>query len=237
MVGSMECPLLPDEVMSSTIQYLLIGGYAAAHAATAIRKHDAEGSIVLLTAEDHLPYERPPLSKDLLFEEDFKPEETLAKPQSFYDEQKITVRTGAWVKSIDRAAKTVALENGENLTYENLLLAPGAGVREPKFEGSDYGNVFYLRKLEDSQKIRGAINRGGPAVVIGGSYLGLEIASGCLKKGLDVTVIDSHSGPWSKFASPQLQNWRYDHSLRFRSGGHWFEAEFGAGQRERPRSR
>jgi NADPH-dependent 2,4-dienoyl-CoA reductase/sulfur reductase-like enzyme len=191
--------------MTTPISYLLIGGYAAANAAAAIRERDALGRILVLTAEGFLPYERPPLSKQLLFDDSVTPEETFAHDQSFYAEKKIEVRTKTRVIAIDRGARTVQSQNGETLSYEKLLLAPGANAKTPSFPGAEFENVYLLRDLKQAQVIRGAINRGGKAVVIGGSYLGLEVASGCLKKGLDVTVIDSHSGPWSKFASPQLQ--------------------------------
>jgi NADPH-dependent 2,4-dienoyl-CoA reductase/sulfur reductase-like enzyme len=174
--------------MTTPISYLLIGGYAAANAATAIRERDALGSILVITSEGFLPYE-----------------DTFAHEQSFYTEKKIEVRTKTRIIAIDRGARTVQLQSGETLSYEKLLLAPGANAKAPSFPGAEFENVYLLRDLKHAQEIRSAINRGGKAVVIGGAYLGLEVASGCLKKGLDVTVIDSHSGPWSKFASPQLQ--------------------------------
>lgn len=196
--------------MSTSISYLLIGGYAAAHAAAAIRERNSHSSIVLLTAEDFLPYERPPLSKQMLFDDGVGPEDTYAHDAEFYKEKKIEVRIKTRVIAIDRGAKTVQLQTGETLHYEKLLLAPGASAKAPSFPGAEFDNVYLLRKLGDSQKIREAINLGGKVVVIGGSYLGLEVASGCLKKGLDVTVIDSHEGPWSKFASPLLQKFLVD---------------------------
>jgi 3-phenylpropionate/trans-cinnamate dioxygenase ferredoxin reductase subunit len=202
----MERALLGFEnIMSDSISYVLIGGYAASHAATTIRESDSEGRIVLLTAENYLPYERPPLSKQLLAQDEHRPSETFVHPQSFYDERRIEVRTGSRVASIDRAAKTVQLDGGETLHYEKLLLATGASAKAPEFPGSDFDNVYILRNLDHSRQIHAAMKKGETAAVIGGSYLGLEAASGCLQNGVDVTVIDSHEGPWSKFASPDLQ--------------------------------
>ena len=187
------------------VSYLLIGGYAAAHAARAIRERDSEGQILLLNAEEHLPYERPPLSKDALFDASTTPTQTEVFGRDWYDANKVEVRLQTRVSKVDPTRKSVTLENGEEIEYGQLLLAPGAEAKKPEFEGADLHNIYQIRKWNDIVHLREAIDQGGKAVVIGGSYLGLEAASGCLKRGLDVTVVDSHSGPWSKFASPDLQ--------------------------------
>ncbi|MDB5243821.1 MAG: NAD(P)/FAD-dependent oxidoreductase, partial [Spirosoma sp.] len=149
--------------------------------------------------------ERPPLSKDALFDFSTSPEQTEVFPQSWYDENNVQVLLNTKVKQINRERRLVILQEGEAIEYERLLLAPGASAKKPDFEGADFSNVFSIRKWDDIAALRQAIAQGGRVVVVGGSYLGLEVASGCVKQGLDVTVVDSQAGPWSKFASPELQ--------------------------------
>ncbi len=189
----------------NSYKYLLIGGYAAAHAVRAIRARDNDGEILLINSEGHLPYERPPLSKDALFNPDTSPKQTEVFNQSWYDENRVQLLLNSKVKQINRERRLVLLEDGDPIEYQRLLLATGASAKKPEFEGADFPNVFSIRTWEDIEPLRGAIADGGKAVVVGGSYLGVEVASGCLKQGLEVTIIDSHSGPWSKFASPDLQ--------------------------------
>ncbi len=192
--------------MSSAISYVLIGGYAATHAARAIRARDATGRITLVSAEAWAPYERPPLSKEMLFENDYQPAQTRATSDSFYREHNIELRLGARATSIDRQKREVSLDDGTKLGYDKLLLAPGSGAKKPEFEGADFSNVHVIRTLDDSLGLREALRDQPKVAVVGGSYLGLEVASGALKRGAQATVIDSNGGPWSKFASDELQN-------------------------------
>ena len=188
-----------------SIPYLLIGGYAAVHAARAIRARDGAGRVMLLNAEAHAPYERPPLSKQLLFETDYAADETRAETPQFYADHKIELRLNARATKIDRAARTVTLASGEQLGYEKLLLAPGSGAKKPGFEGGDLAGVHVLRTLDDSLQLRAAFGEAERVAIVGGSYLGLEVASGARKRGVAATVIDSNGGPWSKFAADDLQ--------------------------------
>ena len=192
--------------MSSSLSYILIGGYAATHAARAIRERDTEGKVTIINAEKWAPYERPPLSKDLLYEEDYAPEQTLAEADEFYRDHKIDLRLDTRVVSIDRNKREVKLNDGSVLSYDKLLLAPGSSAKKPEFEGADFSNVHVIRTLDDSLALRAALKEAGKVAIIGGSYLGLEAASGALKRGAQPTVIGSHEGPWSKFASKDLQN-------------------------------
>ena len=196
---------LRDPIMPDTIPYLLIGGYAAAQAAFAIREREQDAQIVLLCAEKHPPYQRPPLSKQMLFEEGYQPDNILEASLEEYAAKNIELRMGAVATKIDRAERQVQLLSGEVLNYDKLLFAPGAQAKKPDMPGAALSNVYYIRTLEDGVDLRNAIAQGGKAVVIGGSYLGLEAASGCLKRGVDVTIVDSHPGPWAKFASEGLQ--------------------------------
>lgn len=189
----------------NTYKYLLIGGYAAAHAASAIRAREADATILLINAEKQIPYERPPLSKQAISDLSTTPPQTEVFNREWYNANKIQLLLDTKVIKINRDSRTVVLESGEQIGFGKLLLAPGASAKKPEFEGADFPNVFSIHSWEDIEPLRQAISQGARVVVIGGSYLGVEIASGCLKRGLDVTIIDSHAGPWSKFASPELQ--------------------------------
>ncbi len=191
--------------MSSPLIYVLIGGYAAVHAARNIRERDSRGRIVLINAEKWAPYERPPLSKDLLYDADYKTENTFAEPETFYREHNIELRLNTRAASIDREKCEIALDDGSVLGYDKLLLAPGSSAKKPDFEGGDFSNIRVIRTLDDSLTLREELGRVENVAIVGGSYLGLEVASGALKMGAKPTIIDSNEGPWSKFASPDLQ--------------------------------
>ena len=190
----------------SSTSYILIGGYAAVHAALAIRERDENGRIVLINAEKWPPYERPPLSKNLLADQENQPEKTFVKPESFYGDHKIELRLDTRATSIDREKCEVALDDGSILNYDKLLLAPGSKAKQPDFEGGDFSNVHVIRTLNDSLALRKDLGEAEKVAIVGGSYLGLEVASGALKRGAKPTVIDSNGGPWSKFASDDLQD-------------------------------
>ena len=181
--------------MSSSPTYVLIGGYAAIHAARAIRSRDKSGRIVLVNAENWLPYERPPLSKDLLFNGDYLPESTFAETEKFYREHNVELMLNTRATSIDRQAKEVTLSDESKLSYDKLLLAPGAGAKKPEFKGGEFSNIRVIRTLSDSLKLREELGEIEKVAIVGGSYLGLEVASGALKRGAKPTVIDSHGGP------------------------------------------
>ncbi len=185
--------------------YVLIGGYAATHAAHAIRQRDPIGSITLVNAETYAPYERPPLSKELLFDKDYTAEQTLTESEAFYRDHKIDLRLETRATSIDREQRVITLNDGSRLNYDKLLLAPGSSAKKPEFEGADFSNIHVIRTLDDSLSLRRALKAADKVAIIGGSYLGLEAASGALKSGATPTVIGSHGGPWSKFASEKLQ--------------------------------
>ena len=201
----LECALPLEKEMNSALTYVLIGGYAATHAASAIRKRDARGRIVLINAENWAPYERPPLSKELLYDEDYSPDETFVESQEFYREHDIELRLNTRTTSIDRNQREIALSDGSVLKYDKLLLAPGSSAKKPEFKGANFSNVHVIRTLNDSLSLRESLRDVEKVAVIGGSYLGLEVASGALKSGARPTVIDSNGGPWSKFASDELQ--------------------------------
>jgi 3-phenylpropionate/trans-cinnamate dioxygenase ferredoxin reductase subunit len=165
------------------------GGLAAATAAAAARDAGYAGELVLCCAEQHLPYERPPLSKGYLAG-DVDATTLLARPPEWYAEQDIEVRTGCRVEAIDPAAHTVTA-GGRSQRYARLLLATGSVPRHLPAADESGAPVAYLRTLEDSHLIRSALGPGARIAVVGGGFLGLEVAATARTAGADVTVIEA----------------------------------------------
>lgn len=175
--------------MAETI--LIIGaGQAGAQGAASLRQEGFAGAIVMLGDESAPPYQRPPLSKAFL---DGTLDETrlFLRPAAFYEKERIDLRPGARVAAIDRAGKAVALESGERLSYDRLLIATGAPPRRLACPGADLAGVHYLRTIADSLALRPVLAAGGPLAVVGAGYIGLEVAAVARKAGLKVTVIEA----------------------------------------------
>lgn len=176
--------------MSDMGGIVIIGaGEAGGRTALLLREKGFEGPVTLVGDEPHLPYERPPLSKEALTGEN------LPLPRSITSEEAlaasdITFLPSSRAVSIDRAAKTVRLENGTELPYGKLLLATGAAPRRlPMAEGSRH--CVYLRTHDDALAIRGRLERGGHVAIIGGGFIGLEIAASARLRGCAVTVVEA----------------------------------------------
>ena len=174
----------------SNQRYIVVGaGHAGGRAVEAMRMAGFEGEIVLVGAEPHLPYERPPLSKEVL---QARPDYTFPyiRPQEYYEEQNIELRLGVAAASIDAAGKTINLVDGESLAYDKLLLTTGGSVRKLAIPGAEAAGVHYLRTLEDSAAIEAALSDGKNVVVIGGGFIGLEVAASARQRGCNVTVLE-----------------------------------------------
>jgi anthranilate 1,2-dioxygenase ferredoxin reductase subunit len=171
------------------IRFVIIGaGPAGMRAAEMLRRGDAEADILLIGDEPHLPYDRPPLSKSFITEA-LAPEKIYLKPRIFYDEQRIGLRLGVAATAIDRAGKTVTLADGGRIPYDRLLIATGCGARRlpPALGGVP---IHYLRSLADAERLRGALVPGRRLVVIGGGFIGLEIAASARQRDVAVTVLE-----------------------------------------------
>lgn len=186
-------------------KYLLIGGgVASVQASMAIRERDKKGRMIIVGNEKWHPYDRPPLSKQMLVDEDFTPDDASSKFDNYYPDNNIELMLGRTAAELDRAAKTVALDNGQTIQYEKLLLATGSHIRALDVPGKDLPDVFYLRYVDNSLGIRAALHRTRRATVLGSSYMGMEVASGCVTRGIEVTIVDPSPHPWGKFSSPEL---------------------------------
>jgi 3-phenylpropionate/trans-cinnamate dioxygenase ferredoxin reductase subunit len=179
------------------------GGLAGAKTAEALRERGFEGRIILFAGEPHLPYERPPLSKDYLKTGD-KLEDVFVHDEDWYAAHDVEVRTASTVAGIDRDAKEVVTDSGERTAYNRLVVATGSSPRRLSIPGADLEGVFTLRTIEDSQAIRAALAPGRRIVFVGGGWIGLEVASAAREAGAEVTVLESLDLPLVRVLGPQV---------------------------------
>ncbi|WP_434106151.1 NAD(P)/FAD-dependent oxidoreductase [Paraburkholderia caffeinilytica] len=176
-------------------------GLAGFQAASALRDEGYAGRIVLIGDEVHLPYHRPPLSKGYLL--DGVDEVRLRmRPETFYADKQIHLLGGRRAVAIDRANRSLRLDDGAVLDYAHLVLAVGASNRRLTVPGSTLGNVLSLRTLGDAHAIRERLRDVRRLVVIGAGFIGLEIAAAALKSKVEVTVIDVADRPMARAVSP-----------------------------------
>jgi 3-phenylpropionate/trans-cinnamate dioxygenase ferredoxin reductase subunit len=165
------------------------GGQAGFQAAASLRQEGFGGRVTVLCDEEHLPYQRPPLSKGYLMGQVLESGVILRTP-SAYLEQSIEVRTQCRVQSIRRTEQLVELTSGEMLSYDNLVLATGASSRALLVPGSTLDGVCYMRSLDDAKSLRDRLDQSRRVVVIGGGFIGLEFAAVARKRGLEVHVLE-----------------------------------------------
>lgn len=189
----------------STIQRIVVigGGLAGAKTVEALRAQGYQGSIVLIAAEDHLPYVRPPMSKSYLAGASSF-DEALVHRADWYRENNIDVRTGRSATEIDRNARTVALDDGTAVPYDRLVLATGSAARRLPIEGADADGIHYLRTVEESDAIRRVFGPERNLVIIGGGWIGLEAAAAAREAGTTVTILERGRLPLLKVLGEQV---------------------------------
>ena len=177
--------------------------HAGSQMAESTRKSGWEGKIIVVGEEDHLPYHRPPLSKDFLAgEKDV--ESILLRPGALYEKLGVEFRLGERVVSIDRQEKQLVLSDGSTLRYDKLGLTLGARVRKVPIPGSDKKGVYYLRNVDDIERIRPHVEEGKRAVIVGGGYIGLETAASLRQLGMEVAVIEMMPRILQRVTAPEL---------------------------------
>lgn len=190
--------------MADTRTFVIVGGgLAAAKAAEALRARGFTGAITILAGEEHLPYERPPLSKAYLKTGEGL-EDAFVHDQQWYAAHDVEVRTGTVAASVDRGAHEVVTAQGERLRYDRLLLATGSSPRRLDLPGADLGGVLTLRTIEDSDTLRSLLQPGARLVFIGGGWIGLEVASAAREAGAEVTVLESLELPLVRVLGARL---------------------------------
>lgn len=168
---------------------ILGAGHAGGSAAAFLRQYGHEGPIVLVGEEPLLPYQRPPLSKAWLKGEAGE-EELQLRPPSFYAENDIAVRLGVRATRIDREARRVALEDGEALPYDALVLATGARARRLALPGGEMARTLELRTAADAEMLKASIAPGKRLAIVGGGYVGLEVAASARALRAEAVVIE-----------------------------------------------
>ena len=181
--------------MAGSPTFVIIGGgLAGAKAAESLRSKDFGGQVVLFGAEDRLPYERPPLSKEFMAGKKTV-EEFTVQPKSWYAEHDVDLRLGTEVTTIDRTAHMVAFDSGDHEHYDKLLLATGSRARKPPIPGSDADGVYYLRTIDDATELLAQLSEGRRLAIVGAGWIGLEVAASARGLGADVTVVESAALP------------------------------------------
>jgi len=175
--------------MKRVYDYVIVGGgLTGASAVDGIRELDKAGGILLICGENHLPYDRPPLSKKLWFGK-MKVEDIFLHDRKFYDTHAVTLALGTTMARIDPGKKTISSSNGETFGYGKLLLATGCKVRTLPIPGGDLDDICYFRSLDDYLRTRGVVAEGKSAVVVGGGFIGSELVAALNINKLNVTMI------------------------------------------------
>ncbi|HEY9290128.1 MAG TPA: FAD-dependent oxidoreductase [Microlunatus sp.] len=170
------------------------GGLAGIRAIEELRNQGHEGAITLVAAESELPYERPVLSKGYLLGND-PLDSAFVHDRSWFDDQRIDVVLDDPVVTLDRDRHQVITGSGREIGYRKLLLATGSEPRRLPLDGADAANVHTLRNLGDARRINEVIAAGGPLVIIGGGWIGLEVAAAARERGVEVTVLEAAEKP------------------------------------------
>jgi 3-phenylpropionate/trans-cinnamate dioxygenase ferredoxin reductase component len=185
-------------------RFVIVGaGLAGAKAAETLRTEGFDGQVVLIGGEPHLPYERPPLSKDYL-QGDAERSSVFVHESTWYDDHDIDVRVGTSATALDPAAREVVLADASRVPFDALLLATGSRPRILDVPGADLTGVHHLRTLDDADGLREGLARAGRVSIIGGGWIGLEVAAAARAAGVEVTVLEHLPLPLQRVLGPEV---------------------------------
>ncbi|HET7119698.1 MAG TPA: FAD-dependent oxidoreductase [Solirubrobacterales bacterium] len=204
------------------VDYLLIGGgMASAHCAAELRRRGADGSVLLVGREPEPPYERPPLSKDYM-KGDSSREDAYVNPPSWYEENGVELLSGRNVMSLDVEGRTAKLQGGEEVAFGQALLGTGAMVNILRVEGAENEGIHYLRAFGNSDAIRADAEAAEHVVLVGGSYIGCEVAASLTARGTKCTIIAMEEVALSRTFGEDAGRWFQqrleDHGVSFHGG-------------------
>jgi 3-phenylpropionate/trans-cinnamate dioxygenase ferredoxin reductase subunit len=199
------------------VEFVIIGGGVAAGKAAG-----GEGAAVVVAAEPELPYERPPLSKEFLRGEAGR-EKTRTHDEAWYRDHDVEVLLSTRASTLDPATRTVTTEVGDQLRYgRGLVLATGAQPNRLGLPGEDLDGVFYLRTVDDSERLRAAISRAESMVVIGGGFIGAEVAASATQMDTRVTLLERSDTLWTRAVGPEMgrffEAFQRDRGVHVRTG-------------------
>ena len=208
--------------MATDTTYLITGAsLAGAKAAEALRTEGFDGRLIMIGAEPEHPYERPPLSKDYLLGKAER-DSIYVHPPQWYADQEVDLRLGVTVTGIDRSSHQVTFADGSRAGYTKLLLTTGSAPRLLTVPGADLAGVLYLRTVQDSDRIRAAVQDASRVIVIGGGWIGLETAAAARISGAEVTVLEAADLPLLRVLGPEVAqvfaDLHRDHGVDLRTG-------------------
>ena len=197
---------------------VIIGaGHAAGQAAASLRQAKFEGPITIIGDEAHVPYQRPPLSKQYLAGTQLA-DKVYLRAEKFYTDKDIQLMLDTRATQIDPSTKTINLDNGETIAYEKLLISTGSRPRKLSIEGSDLSGIHYLRTMDDVDGIRADVKPGANLVIVGGGYIGLEVAAVGIELGMNVHVLEMEERILQRVTTPEMS--AYYHKLHTDRGVH-----------------
>jgi NADPH-dependent 2,4-dienoyl-CoA reductase/sulfur reductase-like enzyme/nitrite reductase/ring-hydroxylating ferredoxin subunit len=213
-------------------RFIIIGGGAAGYtAAQTLREDGFRGRITVVTREDRAPYDRPNLSKDYL-QGHAEPAWMPLRPDEFYDEFDIELVCKKEVTRVDPRLKRITFEGGETQTYDALLVATGGESRKLNIPGADLKNICVLRSFADADSIMEVASRSTRAVVIGASFIGMEVAYSLAERGLEVTVVAPSGEPFEAVLGAEVgalfRRLHESHNVRFKLGSIVYRFEGGS---------
>lgn len=192
--------------MSQSNIVILGGGMVAGYAAKQLVELGLpKGELTILSADNAVPYERPPLSKGFLAGKDTE-DAIRINAEDFYQANGIEIRLECEVANLDAKDKRLILKNGDEFQFRKLIIATGARPRTLNIPGSTLQNLFYLRSLNNSKTIRAAAEKARHAVVIGGGFIGMEVASVLAQKGIEVALVLSDDRVFKRLFSPEMSS-------------------------------
>jgi len=203
-------------------KYVIVGGgLAAASAIEGIREVDQHGEITVVSAERELPYHRPPLSKGYLAGRE-QPEAVRIHDALWYRDNRVRYRLGVEARSVHMKKRSVTLTSGERLEYDRLLLATGSHARRLGVPGADVPGVTLLRTMAESTALKAALKPGVRLVLVGASFIGMEVAATARGLGAEVTVLEMGPLVYGRFADPSLSDFfrrmLESHGIAIRTG-------------------
>jgi 3-phenylpropionate/trans-cinnamate dioxygenase ferredoxin reductase subunit len=179
------------------------GGLAASRTAEQLRRAEFGGEVIIVSDEVHVPYDRPPLSKDVLHRDDHDFADVTLKPREFYDENNITLMLGSGVTTVDTDARTVTLADGTSVGYDELVIATGLIPRRiPSFP--DLAGIHVLRNYDESQALRAEAGSAKRAVVIGAGFIGCEVTASLRTLGVEVVLVEPQPQPLASVLGEQI---------------------------------
>jgi 3-phenylpropionate/trans-cinnamate dioxygenase ferredoxin reductase subunit len=201
-------------------KYLILGGgMVAGYAAKEMVERGLKaGELSIISADDAIPYERPPLSKGFLAGKE-EEEKIRINPEGFYREHEIALKLGVEVEGLDVAKKILRLRSGDEAGFDNLVIATGAAVRTLDIPGANLSGIHYLRSLDDSKRIRAHADGAKRAVVVGSGFIAMEVASVLAQKSIGTTMIMRDDRIWAKIFTPAMsrsfEKYFAAHGVRF----------------------